>query len=131
MYKTFLYSALFIGGGIFGWLLDTINRSYIARKYASGTLVPFFSIIYGVGAVMLYLFFRFANVSFLWGVILGTVLCVAVELSGGLISLLLFRRPFWDYSKSPFNFYGLIDLEHGFYWLVLTTLYRLFFRLLN
>lgn len=131
MYQILLYPALFIGGGIFGWILDTINRSFVAKRYASGTLVPFFSIIYGIGAVMLYLFFNFANISFPWNVMVGTILCIALELVGGVTSLLLFRRRFWDYSAKRFNLYGFIDLEHAFYWLVLTILYMLTYGVLK
>src|SRR3989344_4117233 len=131
MYQALLYPALFAGGGIFGWVIDTIYRSLVAKKYAPGTLVPFFAIIYGVGAVMLYLFFSSANISFLWSVIGGTVLCVALELVGGILSLMVLRHRLWDYSASPFNFYGFIDLEHTFYWLILTALYRLVYKALQ
>ncbi len=131
MYQILLYPALFIGGGALGWLLDTADRSFIARRYTHGTLVPFFSIIYGIGAVMLYLFFSSANVSFLWSIIGGTVLCVALELFGGIISTMVLRRRLWDYTANRFNFRGFIDLEHGFYWLVLTVIYRLFFNLFS
>jgi uncharacterized membrane protein len=129
MLQALLYPAIFVGGGIFGWVLDTTYRSLIAKKYTPGTLVPFFAIIYGIGAVMLYLFFSSANISFLWSVVGGTVLCVVLELVGGIVSQAVLRHRLWDYTASPFNFYGLIDIEHTFYWSVLTVLYRIFYKL--
>lgn len=129
MYQALLYPAIFVGGGIFGWVLDTAYRSLLAKKYAPGTLVPFFAVIYGIGAVMLYLFFSSANISFLWSVVVGTVLCVLLELIGGILSSSVLRRRLWDYRTSPLNFYGFIDLEHTFYWFVLTVFYRIFYRL--
>ncbi|TSC84959.1 MAG: hypothetical protein G01um101413_343 [Parcubacteria group bacterium Gr01-1014_13] len=128
MQRKFLYPIIFAIGGMFGWLIDTTYRSWLVGYYAPGTLVPFFSIIFGIGAVILYLFFSSANISFLWSVIGGVAMCIALELASGILSLALLDYRFWDYSANPFNFYGLIDLRHGFYWLVLTTNYRLFYE---
>lgn len=130
MQQTLFYLALFIGGGAFGWMVDTGYRSFTAGRYAHGTLLPFFSIIYGVAAIMLYALFHFGTMSFVASIIIGTILCVALELVGGVLSLSLIHYRLWDYSASPFNFYGFIDLKHTFYWLVLTTLYRLLFGVL-
>ncbi len=131
MYQALLYPALFIGGGIFGWAVDMAYRSLVAGRYAPGTLVPFFSIIYGIAAIMLYMLFRFGTMPFLQSIIVGTILCVGLELVSGALSLSLLRYRLWDYSASPFNFYGFIDLQHTFYWFILTVLYRSFFGLLK
>ena len=131
MHRKLLYPAIFAGGGIFGWVVDTIYRSLLVGHYAPGTLVPFFSIIFGTGAVMLYLFFSSANISFLWSVVGGVVLCIALELASGILSLALLHYRFWDYSANPFNFYGFIDLKHAFYWLILTALYRLVYKVIQ
>jgi uncharacterized membrane protein len=130
MQQILLYSALFIGGGAFGWVVDTSYRSLVAGRYAHGTLLPFFSIIYGVAAIMLYALFHFGATPFVASIIIGTILCVVLELVGGALSLSLLHYRLWDYSANPFNFHGFIDLKHTFYWLILTTLYRLLFGVL-
>lgn len=131
IHQIFLYLVLFIGGGIFGWLADTTYRSLIAGRYAPSTLVPFFSLIFGTAAIMLYTFFRSHIVSFPLSVIFGTMLCVGLELISAVLLQLVFHYRLWDYSANPFNFYGFIDLQHTLYWFFLTFLYRLFYELLN
>lgn len=111
-------------GGVFGWVLDTARRSLGVGYYTSGTLIPFFSLIFGVGAVMLYRLFQYRSISFLPSIILGTVLCVLLELVGGAISRALLDFRLWDYSANPFNFYGLIDLEHTLYWFLITVAFK-------
>lgn len=122
-----LYIMLFIGGGLFGWLIDTSYRSFKAHRYAPGTLLPFFAVIYGFAAVIQYVFFKVSVFSFWADVFLGTIICSGLELTGGVLSLTVLRYRLWDYRRNRFNFYGLIDLKHTFYWLTLTVLYRLFY----
>ncbi|MBP6859141.1 MAG: putative ABC transporter permease [Candidatus Magasanikbacteria bacterium] len=124
MRKIYLYLAIFIGGGFFGWVLDTAYRSLVIGEYMPGTLMPFFAFIYAFGAVMLYAFFSVGNISFWPQVIIGTVLCVALEFFGGVVSLYLLGYRLWDYSARPLNVYGFIDIEHAVYWFFLTVVYR-------
>lgn len=123
MDQTIFYLALFIGGGIVGWMLDTIYCSLFAKRYVSKTVLPFFSPAYGIGAVMLFALYEFTALSFFLYIIAGTVLCVMLELIIGVMLLSLFQRRVWDYSASPYNFRGFIDLEHTFCWLALTPVF--------
>ncbi|OGH92147.1 MAG: hypothetical protein A2534_00895 [Candidatus Magasanikbacteria bacterium RIFOXYD2_FULL_39_9] len=122
--KYTLYLAAFLFGGVFGWVLDTTFRSLSVGYYTSGTLIPFFSLIFGTGSVMLYGLFQYRNISFFLSVIIGTALSVLLELGGGSVSRMLLNYRLWDYSANPFNFYGLIDLEHAFYWFLLSVAYK-------
>ncbi len=128
MRQVLLYAKIFIGGGIFGWGIDTAYRTFYAGKYSPGTLVPYFSLIYGMAAVMLFVLFRFARLKFWPSIFVGTILCVVLELFGGIVSLSLLDYRLWDYTASPFNFRGFINLEHSAYWFALTFLYRLSYR---
>ncbi len=119
-----LYLIIFVVGGLLGWILDTIYRSLEAHRYAPGTLVPFFSVIFGIGAIFLYILFSFFHISVLADIVIGATICLLLELTCGAFSLIVFKHRFWDYRASRFNFRGLIDVEHSLYWLLLTILYR-------
>lgn len=124
------FLSIFIGGGLFGWTIDTAYRTWRAKHYTSGTLVPFFSVIYGIAAVLLYTLFNFFQTSFYLHIILGAITCTLLELIFGFLSLTFLKRRFWNYSASRFNYRGLIDAEHSFYWLILSGLYRIFYQFL-
>lgn len=117
------YLIIFVIGGLAGWVIDTANRSWCEKKYAPKTLVPGFSVIYGFAAAMLYVLFSLP-LSVFWQIVIGAVFATILELISGLLALIFLKRRFWDYRSSRFNFYGLIDAEHAFYWLILVGLYR-------
>lgn len=123
----FLYTSIFIIGGLCGWMLDTAYRTWDDGRYAPGTWISFFSIIYGVAAILLYVFFAFLPISIFPDVIVGTFLVICLELLSGVLALLFLNRRFWDYRANSYNFYGFIDAKHSFYWLVLVGLYRIVF----
>ncbi len=125
-----LYLGIFISGGLFGWLVDTAYRTWEAKRYTSGTMVPFFSIIFGVAAVLLYILFNFLSVSVYLDIAIGTIICILLELVCGMLAPIFLKRRFWDYSAKRFNFRGIIDIEHFFYWLILTGLYRILYPFL-
>ena len=122
--KITLYLAVFMVGGVFGWVLDTAHRSLVIGYYSSGTLIPFFSLIFGTGTVMLYKLFQYRCIPFLLSITIGTALSVLLELVSGIISRSILNYNLWDYSANPFNFYGIIDLEHAFYWFLITVAYK-------
>ncbi len=130
MHKLFLYSGIFIGGGIFGWIVDTGYRSVLAGYFAPGTLIPFFSLIFATAAVVLYAFFRFSWLSFRTSIILGTIFAIILELVCGFVCDKFLHFRLWDYRDAPYNFGGYIDLLHSIYWFILTGLYRFFSRAL-
>jgi uncharacterized membrane protein len=124
VYRVSVYFVIFLAGGFFGWVVDTSYRSYMAGNFAPATLVPFFSLIFASAAVLLFALFQSRSVSFWVGVLVGTLICIALEFTCGLISQTVFHYRFWDYSAKPYNLRGFIDLEHSVYWFVLTLLYR-------
>lgn len=130
MHKLFLYSGIFIGGGLFGWIVDTAYRSIISGHFAPGTLIPFFSLIFATAAIVLYALFRLQGLSFRMSIILGTLFAISLELVSGFVCDKFLHFRLWDYRGTPYNFLGYIDLLHSLYWLTLTALYRFFSRAL-
>jgi len=122
-----LYLKIFIVAGLLGWLLDTAYRTLDAKRYTSGTIVPFFSIIYGIVAVELYILFSFWALPVYLHIIIGTLLTILSELVSGLLGFKILKRRVWDYRSSRFHYKGFIDIEHSFYWLILTALCRIFY----
>jgi len=116
------YICIFIIFSVVGWAIDTTYRSIAKRTYVSGRKYPF-SPIYGVGAVVLSIFYTYTQYTPIISVLIAGVLMVVVELAGGLFSEHVLGRRLWDYSKNRFNFMGHIDLLHSFFWLLLAGLY--------
>ncbi len=124
MHRLWLYFGIFIGGGLFGWIVDTGYRSLTSGYYAPGTLIPFFSLIFATAAAVLYAFFRVSWMSFRLSIIAGTIFAIVLELVSGFVCDKFLHFKLWDYSNAPYNFYGYIDLLHSFFWLILTGFYR-------
>ncbi len=125
-----LYCIVFIVSGFLGWVIDTGYRSLEVQRFATATVIPFFSIAYATASLGLYFIFRNWKTYFAVQVILGGVLCVLLELLGGVIIENFFGKRLWDYSDGFLNFRGYIDLKHSVYWLLLTLMYRIIFGFL-
>ena len=120
----YFYLGIFISGGLCGWMIDTAYRTWHDGRYVPNTWIPFFSIIYGLAAVLLYILFNFFSISFIAHVVIGAIVAIYLELISGMMALIFLGRRFWNYSSNKFNLYGFIDIQHSFYWLILATLYR-------
>ena len=121
------YLTIFIIGGLFGWLIDSSYRTWYEGKYSPNTWIPFFSPIYASATVLLYVFFTFSPNLFFFHVIVGSIIVIFLEMMSGIIAFKFLKKKFWDYSNNKYNFYGLIDAKHSFYWLLLVSLYRLIY----
>lgn len=123
------YIELFFIFSIFGWMIDTTYRSVLAKKYAPGTLLPFFSPIYGFGAIILaLLFFQTAGTAPVVQIVTGWILILFLEFISGTLSLRILRRRLWDYTPAKFDLFGHIDLIHAGLWLLLISVFRLYFN---
>jgi len=125
-----IYLTIFISGGLCGWLIDTIYRTWQAGRFSPNTLVPFFSLIYATAAVFLYILFNSFSISAIWHVAAGLLVVIFLEFLSGVAALIFLKRRFWDYSSNRFNLYGFVDLQHSFYWLILVSIYRVAYQLL-
>ena len=118
------YIGVFLVAGVLGWFVDSAYRSAIDGKLTSNTYFSFFSVVYGLGAVILTAFFRSSTASVWEDVIFGGVLCTMLELGSGIFCERMLHVRLWDYSKNPLNFEGYIDFVHTTYWFLLTALAR-------
>jgi uncharacterized membrane protein len=121
------YLTLFFLYSFVGWIIDSSYRSVEAKKYSSGSFLPFLAPIYGVAGVSLTLFFQWSSLSLFLDILLGTVLVVMIEFFGGIFCVCVFGRRYWDYSKETYNLLGHISLLHSVYWLLLVIGFRLLF----
>ncbi|MFH2018552.1 MAG: putative ABC transporter permease, partial [bacterium] len=109
----------------FGWIIDTADRSRMARRFSPGgffraPICP----IYGIGGLMLVFIFKyFSSLPFYSLIIFATLSVIFLEYFGGIFSEKVLMVRLWDYSKSKFNISGYIDAAHSFYWLVLVSVF--------
>lgn len=109
-----------------GWILDTIYGSIEEGHLILGGLFRSFLIpvpiapIYGVGALVLILFYRLLKKQNYFIIALSSgFLITLVEYLGGIWMLVVFHRRAWDYGEYKFNLNGHIELGHTLGWMLL------------
>ncbi|MBI4016692.1 MAG: hypothetical protein HY363_03285 [Candidatus Aenigmarchaeota archaeon] len=125
------YIILFVLFSVLGGVLDAVYCSITSRKYCTGTLIPYFSALYGLGGLLLVFIFTHFQASFWKQVIAGGIAITFLELSASIFCMTCLKRRFWNYSSSRYNFQGHIDLLHTFFWFVISFLMRLIFSSFN
>lgn len=123
-HTTMTYLIFFIIYGFLGWAIDTTYRTLLSGYFAPGTWIPYFSIIYPIGAfMMLWLYGRLLKDARLWQQFLVFAMAAtALEYTGGHIGLLVLDRRLWDYSYMPYNIDGFVDVFHSIGWGLLSLL---------
>jgi len=110
-----------------GWILDSSYRSIASRKFVNaGYFRGPFCPIYGFGGVILVLIFKIPQLQSAWLLIFASLALILIEYLGSVISEKLLKVKLWDYTKSPFNIGGRIDLLHSVYWIILAILFFYF-----
>jgi uncharacterized membrane protein len=108
--------------GFLGWLAELSLKSVEARRLATDQMhwrLPFLP-IYGFGAVYLSLIQPVTqNQPLLFQGLIFALALSALEFFGGAATELIFKKKFWDYSKTRYNIHGLVNLEHFVYWFAL------------
>jgi len=111
----------FLAYSFLGWIVDTGFRSIMAGQYAPGTLIPFFAIIYGFGALFI---LSLEGITEHRGLIaqffIFALLCTIVEYIGGMTALEVTGHRLWDYSSNDFNINGMVSLFHSVCWGILS-----------
>lgn len=94
-----------------GWVYESTicsfvnEHCFINRGFLIGPYIP----IYGVGAVLCYVFLKdITNPFFVF--LEAMVLCSILEYATGYVMEKLFHARWWDYSDLPFNLHGRICL---------------------
>lgn len=117
------YLTYFVVYSFLGWAIDTAFRSAMLGHYASGTLIPFFGIIYGCAALcILAAGQQMHKRSLLLQAIVYGSIATAVEYIGGNIGLALTGRMLWDYSGYPYDYHGFIAPYTSLAWALLSLL---------
>lgn len=106
-------------GSFFGVIIEMIwcllRNGYIESR--AGLIYGPFNLVYGAGALTLTLFLykyrnRGTSISFIGGMIIGSI----VEYACSWGQELIFGSRSWDYSNTPFNLHGRINLLYSIFW---------------
>lgn len=122
---TFAEAAIsFVVYSVLGWSLDAAYRSYHAGRFTRGGFTRYpFSPIYGLGALLIVSLHPFISPLPIWAEgLVYAVLLTAYEYMGGVYCVLVFKRRFWNYSRSRWNLHGHTALENAAIWAVLALL---------
>ena len=114
----FLY---FIAYSFLGWCVETTyccicERRWVARGFLYGPICP----IYGVGALLMLLFFAPLSENLLLFYVTATIVMSAWEYLVGWFLEVTTHIKYWDYSSKPFNIKGRICLQISLCWGVLS-----------
>ena len=122
--KLFEILTYFIVYSFLGWTMESIFRSVIEKKIINtGFLQGPFCPIYGIGAIIMFLFLeKFENKPILLFFIAMVVLTIWEYLVGVLLEK-MFKTKYWDYSNQKFNFQGRICLINSIYWGILGVVF--------
>jgi uncharacterized membrane protein len=118
-FKTFW---IFLLGSVFGFVVETIWCVYRHGRLEMRSSMVFgpFTVIYGLGALVLYLgFFFIKQSSFTSVVIFGAIAGTVVEFVCSYVQETVVGSVSWDYSAKPFNIGGRVCLLYSVYWGVL------------
>ena len=114
----------FIIYSFLGWVMESIVRTICERKLINtGFLHGPFCPIYGIGAMILFLFLkRFENQLILL-FFMGVIVLTFWEYIVGVMLEKMIKTKYWDYSKHKFNFQGRICLTNSICWGILGILF--------
>lgn len=114
----------FIIYSFLGWIMESIVRSVCEKKIINtGFLIGPFCPIYGIGAIILFLFLdKFEN-KILSLFFVAIIVLTTWEYIVGVLLEKLFNTKYWDYSEQKFNFQGRICLVNSICWGVLGVIF--------
>lgn len=114
----------FIIYSFLGWVMESIFRSIAEKKIInSGFLYGPFCPIYGIGAIIMFLFLNgFKENIILLFIISFVVLSIWEYLVGWLLEI-VFHTKYWDYSDNKYNIQGRLCLMNSLFWGVLGVVF--------
>lgn len=123
-YSIFEIWTCFIIYSMAGWILESVYRSFCEKKLINtGFLQGPFCPIYGIGAIIMFLFLgQFKQYIFLLFIISFFVLSVWEYIVGVLLEA-IFKTKYWDYSSHRFNIKGRVCLFNSIAWGILGVLF--------
>lgn len=113
----------FIVYSFIGWTLESIYKTICTKKIVnSGFLYGTFCPIYGIGALIMYLFLSVCN-NPITVFFTGFVILSIWEYIVAWVLEKIFHQTYWDYSKNKFNINGRVCLLNSIFWGVLGVIF--------
>lgn len=110
----------FIIYSFMGWVLETVYKTIYQKKFInSGFLHGPFCPIYGIGAIIMYIFLNIFKDNPIFLFIMAILILSVWEYIVGLLLEKLFDTKYWDYSDKKFNIQGRICLWNSIIWGIL------------
>ena len=114
----------FIVYSFIGWAIESIYKSYLQKKWVNtgflnGPICP----IYGIGALIMFLFLNKLNNNTFLIFIVGVIVLSIWEYIVGVFLEKTFKTKYWDYSNNKFNIKGRVCLFNSIAWGVLAVIF--------
>ena len=107
----------FIVYSFIGWIMESIYRSVCEKKIINtGFLYGPFCPIYGIGAIIMFLFLNSFKDNIFLLFILGFLILSLWEYTVGWILEIIFHTKYWDYSENKYNIHGRVCLLNSIFW---------------
>lgn len=104
--------------------MESIVRSIAEKKIINtGFLIGPFCPIYGIGAIIMFLFLESFQNSIITLFLISIIILTLWEYFVGVFLEKVFKTKYWDYSDQKFNFQGRICLVNSLCWGVLGVLF--------
>lgn len=131
IFGTDMYHVLFwfLCYSVMGWVVESIYMSICNKKITNrGFMYGPFCPIYAFGALMVYFLLRPFSHNLVLTYLLGSITATGFEFIIGLLMQGFFGKVWWDYSKKPFNYRGVLCLESTIAWGFYTVFLFLFLQ---
>jgi len=126
IYKITEILAYLIIYSFLGWIIESVYKTIYQKKFVnSGLIYGPFCLIYGIGALIMYLLLDDFKNNVIILFLVATAVMSAWEYLAGIILERMFSVRYWDYSVRKFNFQGRICLENAVFWGILGTLFTM------
>ena len=107
-----------------GWILESIFKSILLKKPVnSGFLNGPFCPIYGIGAIIMYLFLQGFKGNIILLFFVSFFILSIWEYIVGFLLEKIFRTKYWDYSDHKINIHGRVCLTNSIFWGILGILF--------
>ena len=116
--------AYFLIYSFMGWVIESGYRSFCERKLInSGFLYGPFCPIYGIGAIIMFLFLNNFKDNIFILFVLGFFILSLWEYVVGWILEIIFHTKYWDYTDNKFNINGRVCLTNSIFWGILGVVF--------
>lgn len=114
----------FIVYSFMGWVMESFFRTIVEKKFINtGFLHGPFCPIYGIGAIIMFLFLNNYKDNMILVFILGFFVLSVWEYVVGWLLEKIFHTKYWDYSENKCNIQGRVCLMNSLFWGVLGVVF--------